>query len=732
MMPMSHRCATASYDYLSKSSSSLIVVVLAKLGARIARSRGPGQRRRAAILVSTSVVSLAAMLAGLSLVSVALTNAERDLARSPIVSLSDSRRGLPLLGKSMPIYNGRQFKLFWLGSRVSAKIPEFSNSQPLPGEAFVSPALLDDIGGPSAFTQSYGLRVSRGNSAVDWSALTAFSGEYLVFAMAPAGTPNAPSGATLLGFGFEDFPDALRPATVAGSDSRVPERPTGRPVSESSRLDERVPLRAEATSAAAVLLWVPAALLLAVGQAARSPARAERRRSLRSLGCGNWQLATVDAFESLTLTLPVCLLVTLCFWLVSGEIVAIPGGQLRFLPGDARPSPESLAIAALAFLCLAVAVAVAVAQLSDRLSRRHASRSKGVPGWVLTLPLFASLVGELLPSTYRPLHFMLLCTFIAVLIPFVARPVMRAMAPFLEKYRSAPRLIAQRRLAAGEPRVAWLVAVVTYGAFIVTLATSISFAASAPSESNGLSNRSVVAKWQSSDLRGVQELASSLEGRVTVLPVVGGTLLGDCEGVAEVASISDPVCEQPEKVTATARSELTDLVLDVRLMDWTQQPGSGVGATALARVASESEYTALQSALGSRFTNFEIFGWRTLGPSPILGWFVPLAFASVGLLLLALALNLFNAFQDPSLSDWAFSELGASEPEIRALFRWCGLSAILGSALLGLAYGWIASAAGEPAGLVREARVEAAFGVALVAAVSIGILELAVRSRRRE
>ncbi|MGB4320484.1 MAG: hypothetical protein WBJ65_13300, partial [Candidatus Microthrix parvicella] len=77
----------------------------------------------------------------------------------PVVSFSNDGVGVPMVEDSLPIMDGRQFEIHWLGADAESVPAEFGGRLPAPGKGFVSPGLLEASGGVSGFHERFGVGV---------------------------------------------------------------------------------------------------------------------------------------------------------------------------------------------------------------------------------------------------------------------------------------------------------------------------------------------------------------------------------------------------------------------------------------------------------------------------------------------------------------------------------------------------------------------------------------------
>lgn len=181
-----------------------MIRVVAKLAGRVAVSHRGGQRGRAWLVVIAVGVFTAATWCAAGFWSASQRNEVRDRARMPVVSFSNDGVGVPMVEDSLPILDGRQFEIHWLGADAESVPAEFGGRLPAPGKGFVSPGLLEASGGVSGFHERFGVGVDEHSGDVRWDRVTAFAEEFLAFATLPEGLvlPEARRRAAALPGGF--------------------------------------------------------------------------------------------------------------------------------------------------------------------------------------------------------------------------------------------------------------------------------------------------------------------------------------------------------------------------------------------------------------------------------------------------------------------------------------------------------------------------------------------------
>lgn len=261
-----------------------MIRVVAKLAGRVAVSHRGGQRGRAWLVVIAVGVFTAATWCAAGFWSASQRNEVRDRARMPVVSFSNDGVGVPMVEDSLPILDGRQFEIHWLGADAESVPAEFGGRLPAPGKGFVSPGLLEASGGVSGFHERFGVGVDEHSGDVRWDRVTAFAEEFLAFATLPEGLvlPEARAAGQqrfLVGFDAEELGAGLP------TEFQTPRGLVAVPHS----LDERLPSPSQALTGALFGLLIPGLLVLGLGLSAHSTLRAtERRWSTSGLAPIRW------------------------------------------------------------------------------------------------------------------------------------------------------------------------------------------------------------------------------------------------------------------------------------------------------------------------------------------------------------------------------------------------------------------------------------------------------------
>lgn len=587
--------------------------IVAKLAARVAVSSRSGQRARAAMVLFAVAVFTSAVWLTAGFWSASQRNETRDQERSPVM-VFDGEEGVPVVGDSLPMLDGRQFQIMWLSTSNGGGPHEFGGAVPQPGHAFVSPALLEEAGGAPGVRERFGIIVDDRNADVSWDALTAFAGEYLAFAVLPE-ERALPPRSMLLGFDADDLdaPIATAPASAAEYVT-----PVG-PVAVASWIDERVPSPTQALFGGLFLLVIPSVFVLLIGVSARSQLRSQRRAALSYLGAGRPVLAGFDGVETLVLSLPAALFVSTGMWILLGRMTSLPGGAIEYIQGDLRPLPSTWALV----IASVVVAPVAVGMLTPRvaawrtLRQRRTARRTGT--FLLFVPVVASLAVPAIPSELRAAPFLVVLVSVIAVVPMVAAGLLPHLGVLLAGSTSPARFVAGRRLQWGDRRAVNLLRITTLAVVAVVVASSMSLAGALPSKGSGLP-RGIVSISVTGGLTGAQ--SKDLESRLTDVNLVavgdGRVFTGGCEPLADLINVEPDVCAtDPEHVNAVAAASPLGRFGQITY----DSPADTTAITQIvARVDSDAENLRVQSTVNAMFGPSQVLGWDRLGPNPIIGW----------------------------------------------------------------------------------------------------------------
>ena len=693
--------------------------IVGKLAVRVAVSSRSGQRARAAMVLFAVALFTSAVWLSAGFWSASQRNETRDQDRSPVM-LFDGDGGVPVVGDSLPMLDGRQFQVVWMSAADGESPREFGGALPHPGHAFVSPALLEDAGGAPGVRERFGIIVDDRNVDVSWDELTAFAGEYLAFAVLPAGR-ELPARSMLLGFDAEelDAPVAAAPASAA---EYVP--PVG-PVAVTSWIDERVPSPAQAFFGGLFLLVVPSVFVLLIGVSARSELRSQRRAALSYLGAGRPVLAGFDGVETSVLSLPTALIVSAAMWLLLGRMTSLPGGGIEYLQGDLQPLPSTWALA----IALVVVAPVAAGMLTPRVAawrtqrQRRTARRTGT--FLLFVPVVASLAVPAIPSELRAAPFLVVLVSVVAVVPMVAVGLLPHLGVLLSGAESPARFVAGRRLQWGDRRAVNLLRITTLAVVAVVVASSLSLASALPSKGSGLP-RGIVSISVTGGLTGAQ--VRELESRLTDVHLVsvgdGRVFTGGCERLAELIDTEPDACTtDPGHVDAVAAASPLGRFGVIT----NDTPTDDVSITqVVARVDSDSENLLVQSTVNAMFGPSQVLGWDQLGPNPVIGWVSSLTKLGAALFGAALVLLLIDTVRFPSASDEALRWLTAPNEVRRSALRWTLHPVVWLGALLGAGYGLLINSAGQPAQITRVESLPLLTAAALTSAAISVVVELGV------
>lgn len=704
-----------------------MIRVVAKLAGRVAVSRRGGQRGRAWLVVIAVGVFTAATWCAAGFWSASQRNEVRDRARMPVVSFSNDGVGVPMVEDSLPIMDGRQFEIHWLGADAESVPAEFGGRLPAPGKGFVSPGLLEASGGVSGFHERFGVGVDEHSGDVRWDRVTAFAEEFLAFATLPEGLvlPEARVAGQqrfLVGFDAEELGAGLPTGF---------QTPSGL-VAVPHSLDERLPSPSQALTGALFGLLIPGLLVLGLGLSAHSTLRAQRSDALVYLGAGPNSLDVFDAAEAAVLSVPVALVVSAMMWGVLGVPTTLPSGSVEYLPGDLRPGAGPSGVA----LVLVLLVPVAVGALMPKVTAWRTRRKQRTIKWgglvLLLVPVAVSAASTLIPPQARALRFVAVLASVVSVVPLVAVAVLPWLGTLLVVPDRVARLLAGRRFQWGDKRGSDLIRITTLTVVAVVVVSSINLLAdsAALEESSSRSGIVTIDTFAEVDQAAFTEFDARVPGAPIGAVVDGQVFVANCEQLAALVDVSAQGCAtNPERfMNEVNRSESR------RFETYTignPPPDRPVGQM-IARVDSDSQARALQANANAMFGPSSVLGWEYLGPNPITGWISPLGAAAVGLFGVAVALLIANTIRFPSQSDQSLVWLAAPAPTRRAVLRWGLHSAVLFGVLLGSGYGIIAVSAGTPGEITQLDHVSLAI-TAITCGIAISaIVETSLWARARK
>lgn len=668
--------------------------IVAKLATRVAVSSRAGQPARAAMVLFAVALFTSAVWLTAGFWSASQRNETRDRERSPVV-VFDGEEGVPIVGDSLPMLDGRQFQIMWLSESHEEVPREFGDAVPQPGHAFVSPALLEDAGGAPGVRERFGIIVDRRNADVNWDALTAFAGEYLAFAVLPEGR-EMPPRSMLLGFDADDLdaPIATAPVSVAEYVT-----PVG-PVAVASWIDERVPSPTQAFFGGLFLLVIPSVFVLLIGLSAHSQLRSQRWAALSYLGAGRPALSGLDGVETAVLSLPTALIVSAAMWMLLGRITSLPGGAIEYFQGDLRPLPSTWALAVASVVVAPVAAGMLTPRVAMWQTQRQRRTARRTGTFLLFVPVVASLAVPAIPSELRAAPFLVVLVSVIAVVPMVAAGLLPYLGVLLAGATSPAKFVAGRRLQWGDHRAVNLLRITTLAVVAVVVASSMSLAGALPSKGSGLP-RGIVSISVTGGMTGAQvrDLQSRLADVRLVAVGDGRVFSGGCEPLADLINVEPDTCAtNPAHVNAVGAS--SPLGRFGRISD--DSPADSIAITQIvARVDSDAENLRVQSTVNAMFGPSQVLGWDRLGPNPIIGWVSALTNLGAVLLGAALALLLVDTVRFPSASDEALRLLTAPFKLQRSTLRWTLHSVVWLGALLGAGYGLLVNSAGQPAQITR-------------------------------
>lgn len=724
-----------------------MVQILAKLGWRLTWNSSREQRSRLVqMVVSCAAFCLLAAIAA-SFVAVGSINAERNTKRLPIGTQGGIESpGVPLADQtSLPFLGGRQFEIRWFEHHAPVLIREFGGPQPMPGEAFVSPALIHDAGGATEVQRRFGIVVSAQSKRVDWTRILAHSGEYLAFATLPGDRrlAESPSRKWLTGFGPTAHTTILDVDAIQGG--IVP--PAGAEVVVGGSIDERIPSVLEAGQFSLWFLVLPGVMVLVSGFGATSTVREERRAALAELGASRGQRLIPDLVETTTAALIAVALIAPPWIMTARQLERFPFTRLRFLAGDAGLSARGFGWWLMACLAVPAIVGTATRSAVRWRSPNVALRSASVSAGALALPPLVAIAATFLPRDLAPLSFfVLVAVSVAVLQP-VGRGALAALGLALTSShrhgsRAAVRLVAGRTFASGDRRCARVLTL--GGACMLTLSVVFGLLLRGY-EPPAIEQRlpgTVTVEWKDSTLDDAHDLLA--HPAISTLPAAVVGIEGGTDGNVRSAPASAertlvvPTCDAARRLLgihgdcgtddakAVAEGKAIAERLGLRLAVTTELPKL-TDVSLLVRVEDAADNDAIQSAVTSSFGPASVTGFDRLGPRPYTAWLGALGALAIAALVLAYGVFVLNTVKDESPSLLAVRTLNPPHSTVRNIQRIQILLPVAVGELLGALLGVLISNTGQGLELTRIPWTQLASAALFMLVFAATSVELGIR-----
>lgn len=603
--------------------------MILRLGWRLARS---GRRdhgwRQAAMLVGTFLATTL-VLAGCSLVLMAIRENDREQARSAVTSSAPMASDL-LVVNTYDFWEGTPFPAIWIEPRdpsAATVVPPGMDRLPPPGSSVVSPALDQAADGDPVLAARYPNRRVLGSDGYR-------SGDELFAWVTPFRTGALPT-------------DQVTAVAAFG----------GGAATTTFGLAEDTKVFPLAVGAMALLL-APALGLLAAGAVTSAPLRDRRLEVLHRLGLRRGTLRAVVMVESAVLAIPGVFLAAALWQVVAPRLTTVPVVGRHVQPGDLR-LPISLAVLVAAGT---VAAMMVVAAASARMRASSATpRPMVASGGKVPMVRLAPLLVGLAVVTYASfgtgrgaaltlLAGTALCVVSMLLVaPFAVKRAGDGLSRFASRVST---LVATRRLArdpSGSARpvialAAFLVVTPAAMAFIAVVDTDDETSAERPTEDAvRVSANADDESWQRFELRaGRAGLVVPLDQRGR-----GTRLLVDCETLT--AAVTTVTCNDAGRLTRDSRSRLASLLLsspDVRLDDSGGSdflPGARREAVVIGPATegfAQQVRTAAASSLVAPLLNTR----EEPGDDPLVGWILGGLLTAAMMAAAALLLSTLDGF----------------------------------------------------------------------------------------
>lgn len=394
-----------------------------RLAIRLAFTGDPRHRWRQFSLAVGCFAAALLALVGIGVVSANSAQHHRLNSRMPRLA-SDGGVSISIVPRS-DVVDGQRYVTLWIatGEAGSAIAPPPGLPRlPVPGEAFLSPRLMEMAGSNPTFAERFPRRERIG----------------------PAGLVSGDELLAYVGLPAERVPE--RHLEVAGFGVEDPARGLWVDL-------HHLPPRSLVAAGATLFCIVPAAILLAITSNSLSAVRNHRFSVLAWLGAP-WQWrAALSAIETFVLALPGSLLAGAVWILWAGRLGSLPVVWMDPIPGDLALAPLTVGLVVFGVATVSAALAVsgtALSGLASRLLPRPAAAAESVAGFKLYPLVLSGLLLSSRPWVSEAQSDALLVIGMALMlvgVPLAAPVAVRGAGSAVVAVRSVPTLLAGRRLA---------------------------------------------------------------------------------------------------------------------------------------------------------------------------------------------------------------------------------------------------------------------------------------------
>lgn len=386
---------------------------------------------------------------------------------------------------------GRQVPTIWIEPMPGheddpAAVPPGLSRLPSPGEAVLSPALLD-AGYTAENLGWHSSTVGTGKDGAIGDDGLASASEPLIFVRPAAGAPLGEGGAVTYIQTYEESD----PNAVYGGYSYDPDVVS-------------VEMMAPGV---AVFLLIPSFVLLVSSSRARSKVRDERLRFLHVLGVRARTARTAMACETAVLALSGSLAAAILHAALGRWLTVIPATSIRLFPGDLAPLPWMVYPVAPALVVGCAFICGALGRLTPR-RRRHSRRTgHGIAVVALGIALLVVIASATTWFSYSTATTVLTVGTIAVIVilPFAVPALTAAVASRLENVRDPLIWAAARRVRQDTVHLSRIASVLGVLIVIVSFAVALwgSATATQAEVGTGHSDRAVSVGWRGDPERGL-------------------------------------------------------------------------------------------------------------------------------------------------------------------------------------------------------------------------------------
>ena len=408
-----------------------------RVAAGLARSSEPEHRWRRVVVPVSAAVFVLLVLAGSSVVAMAVRGAERVEQRTALLASKPSPTDLDVVDGDDK-WRGKQYPVIWIEPAGEARpvLPPGMGRLPKPGQAVVSPALDREASVHTALAERYPDRLVLGSDGVQGG------DELLAYVRMPK--DRSISG---------DLVKELSGETE-GVRVRAFGPPEGGPFFPLDPLS-RTPSEGEVVGGVLGFLVLPGLLVLVVGLAAASDVRDRRFEVLRWVGAPQRTLVTLAVAETLILAVPGLAAAALLWGVIAPRLERVPLVGYAVVRGDLGLAWWLLAAVLGACVIAMGLVAITVTTVTESRRRHQTARPRPTSGRARLTLLRAGpiLIGAALfvfgwPVSGSAGSWLNLGGIVAMIVgtPLIYPAALRVIGTTLGRLESVPVSIAGRGL----------------------------------------------------------------------------------------------------------------------------------------------------------------------------------------------------------------------------------------------------------------------------------------------